>query len=184
MGIIYIFTFPNGKKYVGQTVNVKMRYAQHRQKNPHMIVSRAIGKYGWDSIEKQELSYPENHLDRMEQEWIERLNCISPNGYNIEPGGYHGSRILSEQTRKKLGEAARGRRFSEEHKRKLSESGRGKHGGERNGMFGKKRPEHSLRMTGDLNPMFGMNHSESAKKKIAKAAKDRETRRRVLSCHT
>jgi group I intron endonuclease len=167
MGSIYVFTFPNGKQYVGQTVNVKARYSRHKHGGRRMVVSDAIKKYGWGNIKRQEMSCPKELLDWMEREWIKELNCLSPTGYNVETGGYYAGRCLSAQTRKKISEAGMGRRFSDEHKRKLSESGKGKHEGARNGMFGKKRPAHSLRMTGAGNPMYGRTHSDEAKKKIS-----------------
>jgi group I intron endonuclease len=174
MGTIYVFTFPNGKQYVGQTVNVKARFSQHRNtKDRRMVVSDAIKKHGWDNVTRQEMTCPKEYLDWMESEWIRVLNCISPNGYNIETGGFRGSRHLSEQTRRKLSVAGKGRKFTEEHKERIRQASKGKHGGEKNGMFGKKHPEHSTHMTGDLNPMSGRNHSEDARNKISRAAKGR-----------
>jgi len=177
MGTVYIFTFPNGKKYVGQTVDAKMRYACHKSKNPRMLVSSAIRKYGWDNIRKSEMPCPEEHLDQMEQEWIRELDCISPNGYNLETGGHEGKHHSAE-TRRKLGEMGKGRKFSEEHKAKIREALIGNNAGEKNAWFGKKRPEHSLRMIGTGNPMYGRTHSDEAKKKIS------EARRRVTLCRT
>lgn len=62
-GIIYKYTSPSGKCYIGQTVNENKRRYEHRYKayyedgkdynNPFY---RAIRKYGWDSFKYEILN--------------------------------------------------------------------------------------------------------------------------------
>jgi hypothetical protein len=82
---------------------------------------------------------------------------------NIETGGQgHSGRVVSEETRKKMSEAAKGRVKSEEHRRKLSVAHLGK----------KIDPAvaraHSIRMSGPGNPNFGKKQSaETIAKRVA-----------------
>lgn len=64
--------------------------------------------------------------------------------------GFRGKKHTDE-SRKKMSDALRGRVFSEEHRKKLSESLKGVNNWSR----GKKRIEHSIKMSGMNNPMFG-----------------------------
>ncbi len=116
---IYVFTFHNGKLFVGQTTNLKRRYITHKSKrNNHrtLVVDKAIKKYRWDNVQKIEMSCSEEYLDWMEQEWIKELDCVAPKGYNLDSGG-NLNRHLSELTKNKIG------RWSKEN-HKVSDAGR------------------------------------------------------------
>ena len=74
----------------------------------------------------------------------------------------------SDETRKKISKAHKGRTFSEEHRRKLSEVKKGKH-----------RSEETCRkiseaMKGRTSWNKGMHHSDETRKKISDAAKRRK----------
>jgi group I intron endonuclease len=86
MGTIYIFTFPNNKQYVGQSINLANRYKTHKN-GKEQVVDRAIKKYGWNNVLKDEIECPEEFLDEVETTWIKNFNTLSPNGYNFETGG-------------------------------------------------------------------------------------------------
>lgn len=86
---VYIHTCPNGKKYVGLTTTTLNHRWLGGAGYSSQYFSRAIKKYGWDSIEhevyevdtKEEMSYLERYL-------IAYYNTTNPNnGYNIHPGG-------------------------------------------------------------------------------------------------
>lgn len=108
----------NGKCYVGQTVQtVEARIAYHRSgsNNRGMLLHRAIQKYGQASfdIEIVEECETREELDEAEGRWIEWLNSLAPNGYNIRPGGgCHAP--LAPETRAKIGAAQRGCKRSPE----------------------------------------------------------------------
>lgn len=99
---IYVYTFPNGKKYVGQSLNLQDRLKAYRAdvrgtgKNPNRLVILAIRKYGWNNIK---IEYPfiidrpkvdetdlSIILDVLELRYIKEYNCIKPNGYNLTSG--------------------------------------------------------------------------------------------------
>ena len=50
---IYKLTFPNGKFYIGQTINWKFRKKNHKRCSTNSKVNNAIREYGWDNINKE-----------------------------------------------------------------------------------------------------------------------------------
>lgn len=91
MGFIYRFIFPNRKMYVGKTTkqDVRKRWHLHRVRQNHCwLVARAIKKFGWNNIEKEVLLQTHDDLlDHYEVKFIDVLNTVRPNGYNLTPGG-------------------------------------------------------------------------------------------------
>lgn len=93
-GLIYLLTFPNGKKYVGITTQLlAQRISKHR--NDAMVrestkpLHRAWRKYG----EPQASVILETSADRLQEEeirLIKELGTQVPNGYNVSPGGQLG----------------------------------------------------------------------------------------------
>jgi hypothetical protein len=72
------------------------------------------------------------------------------------------------------GNTNEGRKFSEEHKRKMSEAMRGKYEGENHPLYGKTHSEESKKKIsdankGEKNPMYGKKLSEETKKKLSEA---------------
>lgn len=57
-------------------------------------------------------------LNKLEIEFISKYNTLTPNGYNLKSGGNQPT--LSDITKQRMSESAKGRLLSEEHKRKLS----------------------------------------------------------------
>jgi len=83
---IYLFTFPNGKHYVGRTNNFENRLIGHKSKatkRKASILYFAINKYGWDNIEKKIIdevkTLPQSII--REYEKIIEYNSVL-NGYN------------------------------------------------------------------------------------------------------
>ncbi len=171
---VYKHTFPNGKVYIGITSQrPKRRWDNGRgylnkkdnceYTQPHM--ARAILKYGWDNIEHEVIF---NGLTKAEAEQIE-INLISQYqsnnykyGYNVANGGSLAG-AHSEETKKKLSEAHKGKRLSEEHKKKISEANKGK----------KFTEEYCKRVSESLR---GRKLSEEHREKVAEA-----NRRRIRS---
>ena len=95
IGIYKITNNINGKIYIGQSIDIKERWKQHLYKaynkkeiGYNSAIHQAFRKYGIDnfSFEIIELCEKEK-LDEKEIYWIEKLNTLSPQGYNILPGG-------------------------------------------------------------------------------------------------
>lgn len=83
-----MYTFDNGKGYIGQTVNLSYRYNLH--KRGPLAVDKAIRKH--DYIFQILEVLPVNELDAEEERLIKVFNTLSPNGYNIATGGKVGNR--------------------------------------------------------------------------------------------
>lgn len=131
-GIYCIENQTNGKKYVGQAVNIEKRWRQHRNKlingthyNEHL--QRAWNLYGESSFSFYVLEIcSEESLDAREIYYIKSLNSFE-NGYNMTLGG-EGTRgcLHTEEYKKHMSELSRGRKFSEETLKKMSLAKKGK----------------------------------------------------------
>ena len=100
-GYIYcVENLVNGKKYIGYTKNdIETRWYQHlsktHHKEDHSILHLAIEKYKEHNfkiypIRVLECSSSDELIQQLklsEKECIEEYNTITPNGYNILPGG-------------------------------------------------------------------------------------------------
>ena len=147
MGYIYTITNKTDNKiYVGQTVkDVELRWKDHLKRGSNCrYLKSAINKYGVDNfVFKLVCITFDNKLDDMEIQYIEKYNCLVPNGYNLRRVGNSGrhhaetkqkiSETLkmryqnglvhprhqlgiphSEITKKKISEANKGRKISQE----------------------------------------------------------------------
>lgn len=150
-GIIYKYTSPSGKSYIGQTIDPKKRYNEHRRMTNDCVFHRAVKKYGFENFkyevlvtvdldDEQELK---QKLDFFEKFYIRKYKTFE-NGYNLTLGGggtlgrkisddtkqklseSHKGFKVSEETKKKISETEKGRVFSDETKRKISEAQKGK----------------------------------------------------------
>ena len=88
--IVYIYTFPNGKKYVGQTVqtlNNRAKQGEGYINSP--AVYNAIKKYGWDNIVIETfLCTSKQEMNELEQYYIKLYNTTNNQyGYNLTVGG-------------------------------------------------------------------------------------------------
>lgn len=89
-----MFTFPNGKKYVGITVDFKNRMRTHKclgyGNQAQRPLYNAISKYGWENIKKEILfeGLTEDEAYAKEIELIEKYALKNfDNGYNLANGG-------------------------------------------------------------------------------------------------
>lgn len=114
MHFIYKITnITNNKIYIGQSIDVKKRWNDHvhdafRKINPEKSYNRkyaiheAIAKYGVNNF-IIEIIHELNTIEEannMEEFYIKQYNCLSPNGYNLHPGGRN--KIPSQETKDKI----------------------------------------------------------------------------------
>jgi group I intron endonuclease len=121
MAIIYMITSPSGRNYVGQTVQTleKRMYQHRRPKSGCTILARSIRKYGWDRMSVQVLQECSNEeLNDLERFYIEKFDCVSPNGMNCNSGGRSGHTFCKE-IRLKLSNSCRRRKLGTIHEQPL-----------------------------------------------------------------
>jgi len=113
-----------GMKYVGKSNGNNKNYITGGK-----IVNRIIKKYGTGSIDKQIIikqPMTDNQMNELEIFYINYFNTYN-NGLNLTSGGEGKSGYTpTEETRKKLSFANKGKTNSEETRKKLSFSNKGK----------------------------------------------------------
>lgn len=94
MGYIYKITnIRNNKIYIGQTNDCKRRWAEHRclahtNHNYKSALYAAMRKYGNKSFTFEVIEEcADDKMSERERFWIQHLNSMVPNGYNMTPGG-------------------------------------------------------------------------------------------------
>lgn len=149
---MYIYCITNildGKQYVGLTTR------KVEESNDYfgsgLYIRRAIKQYGKYNFKKEILEVCSNkkELGQRERYWVDKLNTLVPNGYNLTDGGEIGY-VLTEEAReristkmkeytlssknkkrgakyskshcKNISKALTGRTLTEEHKKKVSKT--------------------------------------------------------------
>lgn len=84
---IYKITFPNGKIYIGQSVNIKRRIKEHNSSLKGAIIPHVIAKYGlieeFEILEEIPADQPEL-MNKQEAYYIKLYHSLTTeNGYNI-----------------------------------------------------------------------------------------------------
>lgn len=148
-GIYKILNTKNGKFYIGSSKNLRKRLYEHFRElnlgihsNKHL--QNAWIKYGKEGFKFYILkiidnteNFTDTKLRELETEYIQKTMCYKPEiGYNFIPGGLGTSNLpCSEETKKKISEANKGRKaynkgipMSEEQKSLLKEINRRKKG--------------------------------------------------------
>ena len=84
-GIYMLTCRVNGKRYVGQSNNIRRRLNEHKSvRDCKTVISRAIAKYGWDAFDKIVLEFcPVEEPDKKEIYYIAELKPE----YNLSKGG-------------------------------------------------------------------------------------------------
>jgi len=157
MGFVYsILNKSNGKIYVGLTKQGKHRFTQHkyhlkRNTHPNQHLQSSWNKYGEDSFEFNVLEpCGDDKLGGNENWWIEYFDSTNPKkGYNLKEGGDNGFKF-TEESKKRMSLAQKGKTHSELTKQKMSESHKGVKLSEEH------RKNISKSKIGDSNPMYGL----------------------------
>lgn len=126
---VYKHTSPSGKVYIGIT-HQKPCYRWGKDGNGYKtqnLFYRAIQKYGWDNFDHEILFTGLNKEEACtkEKELISFFKSNNPQfGYNITEGGEH--YVFTEEIKRKISEANKGRKHTDEWKRMISEKLRGR----------------------------------------------------------
>lgn len=155
----------NGKEYIGQTINsLEQRKREHIRRsslnNDNLYFHNALRKYGADSFEWGVLDGCNTieRLNELEVFYIGFYNTFD-NGYNLTEGGNNS--ICSEETKRKLSIAQRGKNNHNYGKR-----------GKETSMYGKKHSKETRRKMSDAlkgknNHCIGRSPSRETLKKIS-----------------
>ena len=152
VGVVYkISNSINSKIYVGQTIRLlRVRFNEHCNKDKGNL-RNAIDKYGRENFTIEVLCECDSieELNEREEFFIESLNTMKPNGYNLLRGGRN--KIPLESSRIKMSEA---------------------HMGEKHFYFGKKRdPAIGIAVS---KARTGTKLSDETKKKLSESKKGRK----------
>lgn len=126
VSVYYLYNKVNGKCYVGLTKQeVAERIKQHHRPGSKSPISRALRRYGLPSFCTGVIAVTDTRLGAgaIEQFWILKLCCRSPQGYNLTAGGdgVHGllPEVLERRNRN-IGIANRKNKPTEELKARIS----------------------------------------------------------------
>lgn len=131
---VYIHVSPVSKVYVGITSQTtKRRWRDHGEgykKQKHFY--NAILKYGWESF-LHNIVFKDLDFNEAKEKEIELIKLFKSDdrryGYNATPGGDNRTgHSHTEETKRRLAEIQRGRKYSEDAKRKMSLAKKGKCG--------------------------------------------------------
>lgn len=127
-GFVYKITnTENGKVYVGQ--HMGKEFGDYWGSG--LLLHKAYQKYGREKFAREIIEFAESkeELNRLECQYIKRLNSCAPKGYNIAPGGRGGyTGEPTEESRRKISRKLSGKPKSIEHRVKLSNARKGKPG--------------------------------------------------------
>lgn len=164
---IYKISSPSGKFYIGSSINIHSRWLAHNYllaKGTHhsIYLQRAYNKYGPKSLEIEVVEYCEvNDLLSAEQRHIDEQNPA----YNIcRIAGSSRGVVLgphSEEHRRKIGDAQKGKKISDEQRIIIGNTHRGK----------KLSEAHISRLSecsaGANNPFYGKKHAPETIEKVS-----------------
>lgn len=136
-GIIYKYTSPSGKVYIGQTINERKRRNRFLNINDSysgIKIDRARKKYNpynftYEILEQYDIEDEDQIikiLNQREMYYIAKFDSVA-NGYNCDGGG--NSRIgyqITDEAKRNMSIAQTGRKHTEETKLKLSLQRKGK----------------------------------------------------------
>jgi len=93
-GVIYVVTnLVNGKQYVGlTTTSLEQRWERHLEqvfRKEASLIHKAIAEFKEENFTIEVVAHASNieELRFNERKWIQKLNTIAPNGYNVTLGG-------------------------------------------------------------------------------------------------
>ena len=167
-GIYKITNTVTGKFYIGSAVNIKRRWAEHRSqlganKHGNRHLQNSWNKHGEDSFTFEVLECCEKErLIEREQFYIDNEKPA----YNISPTAGNTLGVKrTDETKRKISEAKKGKVRSDETKRKMSEAKKG----EKNAFYGKHHTDESKRKISEAKK--GKVRSDETKRKISEAMK-------------
>jgi len=198
---IYKITSPSGKIYIGQSVNINDRFRKYKRYDceDQQALFNSFKKHGVENHNFEIIHICDiNELNDLEIHYSNLFNSTNKySGLNIRLcGGAKG--LHSEETKKKIGLAHKGKIVSEKTKQILRDINKGKHDGKNNNNYGKKMSEElkakllSIRIgsvaseetrkkqseshIGENNHFFNKKHTPESIEKIRNAKKGKPSK--------
>ena len=187
-GIYKIVNKTNGKYYVGSSSNFSRRWDDHKYKlrrnkhhSPHL--QHAWNKHGEDNFEFVivDSTIPYADLIKEEQKYLDKLNKDTCYNASLIAGRVE----FTDEIRKKMSDALKGNKYSvgrvvsEETRKKIGDPQRGRKRPGTGYWQGKKMSEEikkkmSISRIGKNSWMKGRKHSDKTKEKMKESAKNRK----------
>ena len=124
---IYKLINPQGKIYIGQSINIEKRLLQYQYSSKYSLgrkIYNSIKKYGWKNHTCEIIEeYSTEQLDEKEIFWGEYYSSLGSGGLNLKLGEGRGK--CSDETKKLMSESAK-MIMTKEHREKLSQAKKGK----------------------------------------------------------
>lgn len=169
MYTVYKHTAPNGKVYIGITRRkLEERWEAGKGYKSNSLFYKAILKYGWANIKHEVIKsgLTKEEAEIAEIYYISLYNSTDPQkGYNLRKGGATAS--ISEQTREKQRASHIGKRLSEEQKKKISAAMKGRKVS--SGNLGHKHSDETKKKMSEVKR--GITLSQETRKKISQNKK-------------
>jgi group I intron endonuclease len=168
-GVYKITHIASGKSYIGISKDIYRRWVQHKSwvntKARRSAIYAAMQKYGIDAFSWQIIEECcKDDLERREQHWIAVFDTFR-NGYNLTAGGEYNKQV-SDETRKRMSEAHKGKKISKESIEKRVKRGSDHYG------YGKQRDEETRKKISQS--LTGKKQSDETKLKRSKSLTGRK----------
>lgn len=143
---------------------------------------KALNKYGKENFIRETITecLPEENL-LLEEKYINEYNSLQPYGYNISPTGGHGlNGKMSDETKKKISKANKGKIRTNEMRANISKAAKGKRVGEKHPFYGKHHTKKTIKQisesrkglnSGVDHQYFGKSRDEKTREKIRESLK-------------
>ena len=162
-GIYCIENSVNGKKYIGQSIDVYKRWRIHKNElNQHKHINDHL-QYAWDKYGEDKFAFyiievcEASQLDKLEVDYISKFDTTNQNnGYNLNSGGGCGNKEPNEYVRQKL----------RDNHADVSGENNPNYGKVHSAEIRKKMSENHADVSGKHNPNYGKHMSEETKRKI------------------
>lgn len=154
-GVYIMKNIINGKYYVGESLNVKIRMNGHLNCQTQLI-SKAIKKHGVENFEVSVRYYPglsKKELRVIETSLIKDYGSLVPYGYNVCIGGTDKTgQKHSEETKKKISDSHKGKTVAQSTKDKISKNSYSR--GRKGELSAVSKPVFVYKISGDFYKKF------------------------------